>query len=134
MSIEKVNVSDFVKVDFDSVINGQSVMAKRDLVKGEIVGRVDIKEDLVDTPTRFTLQAAQNLHIKGESLKELVNLNHSCDPSLSLVYREHSLDFELSRNVKEGDSVTFSYNTTEYDMASPFECKCNSPNCYLTIK
>ena len=38
------------------------------------------------------------------------------------------------RDIAEGEVVTFHYCTTEYDMASPFDCQCGSARCMGVIR
>lgn len=57
-------------------------------------------------------------------------LNHACAPSASL----RGLDLVALTDLPPGAEVTFDYNTTEWDMASPFECRCGAPSCAGTIR
>jgi len=57
-------------------------------------------------------------------------LNHSCDPNAAV--RERQLI--AVRPIHPGEDLTFNYNTTEYDMASPFACHCGSLFCAGQIR
>jgi hypothetical protein len=57
-------------------------------------------------------------------------LDHACDPSTVIRDRE----VIAVRDIAEGDGVTFNYNTTEYDMAEPFRCRCGSARCVGMVR
>lgn len=40
---------------------------------------------------------------------------------------------DLKEGLKVGDELTFFYPSTEYDMAQPFECRCQEKECRGTI-
>ena len=57
-------------------------------------------------------------------------MNHNCDPNTRIDGREvHAL-----RAIAPGDEVTFDYNTTEWDLAAPFPCRCSSAHCGGVIR
>ena len=47
-------------------------------------------------------------------------LNHACDPNARIVGRE----LRALRAIRASEEITFDYETTEWDMASPFPCGC----------
>jgi hypothetical protein len=57
-------------------------------------------------------------------------LNHGCEPS-ALV---HERQLVARRDIQPGEPVTFNYNTTEWDMSSPFQCRCGTTNCLKVIR
>jgi hypothetical protein len=80
-----------------------------------------------------------NLHIDVNetlSMEELMDrfpwrfLNHSCDGNT----RIQGNCLIALRPICPGEEVTFNYNTTEYEMASPFTCHCGSPFCIGEIR
>lgn len=90
---------------------------------------------LVPAPDRHTLQVAESEHLAavGEPGREPPAwrfLNHACDPSAYLDGRR----LTAARDIAAGDEVTFDYDTTEWDMASPFVCACGAPTCRGTIR
>ena len=93
----------------------------------------------VTVPTRYSVQVgtAEHLDLPPGCLPEEVLdryfwrfMNHSCDPSAAVRDRR-----VLSRRpLAAWSEVTFNYNTTEYDMAEPFECRCGSMACQGTVR
>ncbi|HSW27972.1 MAG TPA: SET domain-containing protein-lysine N-methyltransferase [Longimicrobiales bacterium] len=57
-------------------------------------------------------------------------LNHSCEPNAHL----RGIELVALVDVPEGDEVTFDYNTTEWDMARPFDCRCRTPSCVGVVR
>jgi hypothetical protein len=52
-------------------------------------------------------------------------MNHSCEPNTRIERRR----VWAIRTIAPGEELTFNYNTTEWDMAVPFECRCGSARC-----
>lgn len=57
-------------------------------------------------------------------------LNHSCEPNACV----RGVELIALEDIAEGAEVTFDYNTTEWDMASPFACACGTPSCVGTVR
>jgi SET domain len=92
----------------------------------------------VTTPSFASVQVGPNLHIDMEPQIDLTGqmdlypwrfMNHSCDANCVILDRA----VYAQRRIDPGDELTFDYNSTEYDMAEPFECACGSPKCVQTI-
>jgi hypothetical protein len=79
----------------------------------------------VAQPTRHTIQLDLDLHLEGEPTALWRYLNHSCAPNAAIRDRELLAIAEIA----VGDEITFDYDTTEWDMASPFACACGAPAC-----
>lgn len=93
----------------------------------------------ITSPTPATVayssvQAGRNLHIELNC--DLVYINHSCSPTLifDMARWEVRVNPDLEGGLKEGDELTFFYPSTEWSMAQPFECLCNTSACKKTIK
>ncbi len=108
------------------------LVAIRPLVAGNRLFRME--GQLTSRPSRYSVQIGENQHIdlgSGHSLEEILDryfwrfMNHSCDPNAVVRGRE----VLARRDIEVWEDVTFNYNTTEYDMAEPFECRCGSPIC-----
>ena len=114
-----------------------SVLALRPIAPGEVL--LSIEGEPSEQPSRHSIQVAWGLHIDagiGNDMETLVDrcpwhfLNHSCDSNIMVRGRE----LVATRHIRAGEEVTFNYNTTEYDMASPFTCRCDSPHCAGEIR
>ncbi len=90
-------------------------------------------------PTRYSLQVGPAVHLDQSDAHDPVDrvrrrfwryMNHSCDPTTVIRNRE----VFARRDIAPGESISFDYNTTEYDMASPFECACGSAVCVGVIR
>ena len=55
---------------------------------------------------------------------------YCCDPN-ALV---RNLEVVTSREIQPWEEITFNYNTTEYDIADPFTCRCGSVHCLGEIR
>jgi hypothetical protein len=153
--INKVNdaitACKMTKKDNDNV-KSKSVTVVRSAreYKGEykLVARSDIPSStslfkingvLTNVPTRYSVQVGSNLHIdipESYGLKEIIDqfywrfMNHSCEPNTLIRNQEC---FSL-RSIDEGEEITFNYNTTEYELAKPFDCRCGSDQCAGRIR
>ena len=85
-------------------------------------------------PSRYSIQIDDDVHVNPRSdasLEELFVrypwrfLNHSCEPNA--VFRLSG--FLALRPIEAGETVAFDYNTTELDMAEPFDCRCGRARC-----
>lgn len=91
------------------------------------------------SPTRYTVQIGPGVHLAPENYTGELDqtnpclwmyTNHSCTPNTFI--RNRSLIALLA--IDPGDEITFDYETTEFEMAEPFECNCGSPGCRRTIR
>ncbi len=113
------------------------LVAARPIAKGTHIFPVTGRETTV--PTRYSVQVGKGLHIDQDDAQEEFDLirryfwrylDHSCEPSAMIRDRQ----VIAIRDIAEGEGVTFDYNTTEYDMASPFQCYCGSSLCVGTVR
>jgi SET domain len=98
-----------------------------------------IEGELTHTPTRYSVQVDQDLHIdipSGYAPDETLDrfywrfTNHSCEPNAVVCGR----DMYARICIEPWQQITFNYNTTEYDMAEPFDCLCGSDICEKTVR
>ena len=68
-------------------------------------------------PTRTSIQISPYQHIEDEQGQYI---NHNCHPSTKVVGNK----LVAVRKINNGDSITFNYNHSEYDMSCPFICNC----------
>ena len=108
----------------------------RSVDAGERLFRMEGEE--MSRPSRYSVQLAEDLHLDlegGQSMEEILDryywrfMNHSCEPNSCIRER----DVYALRAVEPWENVTFDYNTTEYEMAEPFECRCASRGCLKQI-
>ena len=87
----------------------------------------EIAGEITRTPTRYTVQIDQNAHIDlndSHNIEEILDrycwrfMNHSCEPNTVIRGR----NVVALRPIRPWEEITFNYNTTEYQMAEPFQC------------
>ncbi|OJJ43941.1 hypothetical protein ASPZODRAFT_72222 [Penicilliopsis zonata CBS 506.65] len=71
-----------------------------------------------------SVQTGPNTHIELNS--DLLYINHSCDPSLVFDMKQMQVRVADKRPLKAGDTLTFFYPSTEWEMAQPFQCTCGA--------
>jgi hypothetical protein len=95
--------------------------------------------DVTPAPSRISVQIAEGLHVdlaEGRRPEELLDgyywrfMNHSCEPNAAIRNR----DVFALRNIDPWEQVTFNYNTTEFEMAEPFDCRCGSQRCIGRVR
>lgn len=98
-----------------------------------------VEGDLTDTPSRYSVQVDWGRHVDiptGYGTEETLDrfywrfTNHGCEPNAVMRGRQM---FALTC-IEPWQQITFNYNTTEYDMAEPFDCRCGSDRCDGTIQ
>ena len=113
------------------------LVAARVFVPGERLFRME--GEPARRPTRYTVQIDDDLHLEiasGTTAEEILDryfwrfMNHSCEPNTLIQGR----DVFALRNIAPWDDVTFNYNTTEYNIAEPFDCRCGSVHCLGRIR
>ncbi|MFO0828537.1 MAG: SET domain-containing protein [Phycisphaerales bacterium] len=79
------------------------------------------------TPDRYSVQLDDGAHLHPPDEFDADDdryfwrfLNHSCAPNAAFAGRT----LVALRRIQAGDEITFDYNTTEADMATPFRCRC----------
>lgn len=89
---------------------------------------------LSDRPTRYTVQLDHDVHLDTDpnhDLQEVLDryywrfMNHHCEPNVAIRGRE----VYALRRIRPREEISFNYNTTEYAMAEPFPCRCQSSSC-----
>lgn len=92
---------------------------------------------LMDLPARYLNHAcgsSSNLRAVDAS-KTAANVMHrDMDDQQMLANTSSSewkpvYDFFATRDIQCGEQLSFDYETTEYEMQTPFECKCGSSEC-----
>jgi len=116
---------------------GRRLIAIAPIAAGRRVFLIDGRETA--TPTRYSIQVSRTLHLDQEcahDVQEMVRryywryMDHDCDPSTLI--RNRSVI--ARRDIEVGEGVTFNYNTTEYELAEPFRCRCESALCVGVVR
>lgn len=104
--------------DFQVVRNGppesfsSKLVALRAFPKGSVIAPL---EGLTPNKKRYsTVQISKTEHIELNS--DLVFMNHSCDPSTLMDVDK--MVVSATRDIAEGDELTFFYPSTEWDMGN----------------
>jgi hypothetical protein len=105
---------------------GQSARyASTDIAKDEIILDLTMLFERASGPSAQTLQMGDGWHYR--SSEGPFGLNHACSPNGYL--RFDDLTYRALRDISQGEELSFHYCTTEFEMASPFDCLCGSPDC-----
>lgn len=105
--------------------------------EGELLFRIE--GERTSYPTRYSVQIDENVHIDigaGCLPDEFIKkypwrfMNHSCEPN-TVIYGQEVF---AKRSILPLEEVTYNYNTTEYEMAEPFICRCPSSGCLRLIR
>ena len=108
------------------------LVANRTVAEGELL--FNIVGELSATPNRYTVQIDRDTHVdvpEEYDIEAILDqfywrfMNHSCDPTVFIRGRS----VITLKPVIFGQDITFNYNTTEFDMAEPFTCRCGSDRC-----
>jgi hypothetical protein len=108
---------------------GASVVAARPLAAGECL--LCIQGRLYCRPSRSTLQVDRHLHVNPAG-RIWGFINHSCDPNCRFDFVRWRL--VANRPIPAGAELGFNYLTTEWDLASPFLCRCGASGCWGWIR
>jgi SET domain len=109
------------------------VVATAPIKRGHVVLAID--GPTVATPTRYTVQVGEGQHVDAEARPDggfpmWRFLNHACEPNTRLNGRS----LVAVRDLAAGEEVSFDYDSTEWDMAAPFDCGCGSARCRRTVR
>jgi hypothetical protein len=124
--------ADFGRVGVMRVSGEYRLLAAESLPADSYLFPID--GQLTSRPSRYSVQIDQEIHVDlgaGHSLEEEFDrfywrfMNHSCEPNA--VIRRRAV-FAL-KPIRVGEQIAFDYNTTEYELAEPFECRCGSSRC-----
>lgn len=101
---------------------GSGFVARRAMPVGAVVALLTGVD--VPQPTAYTIQVGRSRHIEVDEVRYL---NHSCVPSTFVDTAAGRI--VTLRPVQGGEDLTFFYPSTEWCMASPFECRCGYDVC-----
>lgn len=113
------------------------LIAVRSIARGGTLFRIEGRETPV--ATKYSVQVGWETHLDQGDARDAQDrvarrfwryMNHACGPST--VIRDR--DVIALRDIGAGEDVTFDYNTTEWDMAEPFECRCGGAMCVGVVR
>ena len=105
----------------------RTLVTKQSYTKGETICTIP-SENIVEKPTRFTVQITKDKHTH---VGKLAALNHSCDPNVIL--DTERMVMIARRKIEKGEELSFFYPATEWEMQAPFICLCGSINCIHVV-
>ena len=113
-----------------------TVVATKNILKGESILKLQGIVSL--SPDKYSLQIGEKEHLASfsdnpqDEFSYFRFINHSCSPNSYFDIPDKALI--ALNDIPENEEVVFHYCTTEYEMASPFQCLCGNTNCLLEIK
>jgi hypothetical protein len=107
---------------------GKTVLAKTFMPEGTVLCTFDLSQTYPD-PDRYSIQISIDKHIQVDTIWSLIN--HGCAPNV-LVDTEHGR-FVVSMDIQPGEELLWFYPSTEWEMKSPFDCRCNHEQCLRRI-
>jgi|SRR5215217_5605323 len=116
----------------------KGLFAKRDIIAGSVI--FHLKGSISTRANKYSVQLSRDKHIDFPPVRKPNDdldyawqyVNHSCDPNSYV--NAGDLCFSALTNIREGEEITFNYLTTEYELATPFQCRCGSTTCFGFIR
>ena len=112
--------------------NGErTLIAARQISAGDHVYTVPrAAKFLLAQPDMHSVQVAHDEHLDFATALPAASLtHHECDPNGNLLIGEMGATFVARRTIAKDEILSFDYNTTEWLMDSPFDCRCGKDNC-----
>lgn len=111
----------------DTVTKGQGLYADKTFHPNELVMSVRAKS-IYDRRYSHSIQKDWQEHIEMELPAILIN--HCCDANIGILDNDKgAFDFIALREIKNGDELSWDYECSEYEISTPFHCKCGSIKC-----
>ncbi len=128
-SFEVISKHIFANVVLNNETNQRSLFAAISCMPGNVICGFGAATTQTFA-TYLTVQTGTNRHItlKPEFLQYM---NHSCNPNA--FFNTTSMELVCLQPIQPGDELTFFYPSTEWEMAQPFVCNCNSAACIQLI-
>ena len=113
-----------------SIKGHHAAIAGRKLYKGEVLCFLDLLPIITENSMyAITRGWGQYFDTTGHPCSRL---NHGCDPSVYIDFVDYTC--RATRDILDGEELSFNYVFSEYRMAAPFECLCQSPSCMGRIQ
>lgn len=120
----------FAEIRQNNNTNQKSLHAIINIKKGEVICTFSAGE-ISKKPHYLTVQTGIEQHITLVP-QFLQYINHSCAPNV--FFNTTSMELIALLDIEENVEFHFFYPSTEWDMAQPFYCYCNSNDCLQNIK
>lgn len=128
--IYKHPITPFFEIHEENETGYKSLFAAKEVEPFIVVSELN-HENILPTPTRYTVQIEEKQHMKLKP-EYLQYTNHSCDPNVFFDLRK--MVIISLRKIEKGEEITFFYPSTEWKMTEPFECCCGSKDCLRRIE
>lgn len=115
-----------VKGDYHSILAAEDIAMDTEIAL--------FSGELYDQPNAHTLQVDDCKHVLCPGGP--VYTNHSCEPNAYFMFLPNDPFPRLTaqRDILVGEEISFDYNTTEWEMSTPFDCLCGCKGCHGTIR
>ena len=113
----------------------RTLVAAAPVAAGTEVYRVPRRpEFILRVPDMHSVQISSDEHLDfAKALPAASLTHHSCDPNGDLTTTPEAVVFVARKDIAPGEILSFDYNTTEWSMVAPFECRCGSDDCVGTV-
>ena len=114
-----------VKIKYKDIL-AKGLFADEFIPKNNIV--LYLEGNYLPHPTRTSIQIKDDKHIESW---EGGHINHRCDPNTEIKRVRYLETGDLAgfvvakKDIYIGEEITFDYETTEFELAEPFECSCH---------
>ena len=109
--------------------HGNALICLAPIAAGEALLLIDGPH--VSSAGKYTVQVSERVHVEPAGA-EWALLNHSCDPNCAIDFATWRLRSRAP--IAPGAEITFNYLSTEWELASPFDCHCGAPHCPGAIR
>jgi len=133
-AIERVNETKESLVEIRTTQDGKGygLFAVQDISVGQQVFRGEALH-IKSEPDSHTIQTGWKKHAIMDLPALLVN--HSCQANVGVEENDvGAYDFNALTKISRDEEVLFDYETTEYEITSPFPCSCGAPSCRGVLK
>lgn len=108
---------------------GDSINCVTDIHSAERIFR--LSGQVAAQSSKHTIQRWESEHLSPNGAL-WAWVNHACIPNCTIDFDTWEL---VSRGpIRAGEEISFNYNSTEWELSSPFSCACGSPNCGQVIR
>lgn len=116
----------------------KGLYARKNIIAGSVI--FPLKGRISKRATKYTVQLSSDKHIDFPLIRKPNDhldyawqyVNHNCEPNGYVNAEEFT--FCAMRNIRKGEEITFNYLTTEYELATPFQCGCRAEKCFGFIQ